>query len=62
MVLPHYIKVTRLPQYVFSFGPFLAVLLSKDVNLPSSSFQDDSNLWAAGQDLESEEEEEEDEG
>ena len=59
MVLPHFIKATRLPQYVFSFDPLLAVLLLECANLPSSSFQDDSHFWAAGQDLECEEEEEE---
>ena len=62
MALLLFIKATRLPRYAFSFDPLLAVLLSKDVNLPSSSFQDESDFWAAGQDLESEEEEEEDEG
>ena len=61
MVLPHFIKATRLPRYVFSFDPLLAVLLLEGINLPSSSFQDDSDFWTTGQDLESEEEEEEDE-
>ena len=62
MVLPHFIKATRLPRYVFSFDPVFAILLSKGVNLPSSYFQDDSDFWAASQYLDSEEEEEEDEG
>ena len=57
MVLLHFIKATRLHRCVFSFDSLISILLSKGVNLPSSSFQYDADFWAEGQDLETEEEE-----
>ena len=50
------------PSVRFFFDPLLAILQPTGVNLPSFFFQDDSDFWAAGQDLESGEEEEENEG